>query len=628
MKHQTPIYNQNGNLIRNYIDKVYNTSSDICVFTQPMIIFNGADKIECQTSSCNISGISFNNLFTATTECFIINELSGTCFQNIVWETRIYEDDDLVNRNEFFISNSLSGDTPTYSDFSGSVKTNLENLTYTYEFSGSTLLLNQVRNAKIVTIEILTVLNYQLDCPLTGTSSGNTFSGICASQSEIICNLTFSGLTKESNNVYVVNDNENIEIPLTVVGNLNELIYVDPNISYNIYKYDETNMRFLTNEIYIGDTKKWSEISGTSGFNSTILVNNLQVDGNYLIKPNTSGLLCTEFGALLGKRFTTKNTIQTDFFGIYNPDTDFYFAAFNPAEKPILDSTPIEDTNFGALNSTSFVIDGTTNVFNIESAIGDHVISLNGLTLAPELDYVLSSITLNNSFVTSLELLGPVISGDILTIIFTRAEDRNNIKLENIDINTPIVSGTTNNQSVNRVYYNVTANKYELFTEFTPINNEGIIVTINGIVIANGVDYYQSSSNPKRIILEGILFIGDIVNIYYNADTNIHGNIFTNFLTFTWSIPNAPTNNNGKFLLQISDIIDFSNLLLEVIVNYNENSNTYNTTISVPGGYGDKYYYRVVNEKRFLDVCGHPIIDIQNSDIYNFVVQTNTTNNY
>jgi hypothetical protein len=42
---------------------------------------------------------------------------------------------------------------------------------------------------------------------------------------------------------------------------------------------------------------------------------------------------------------------------------------------------------------------------------------------------------------------------------------------------------------------------------------------LNGVTLANGGDYYQSISNPKRI-LEGDLLIEDIITIllsYYNG---------------------------------------------------------------------------------------------------------------
>jgi hypothetical protein len=66
-------------------------------------------------------------------------------------------------------------------------------------------------------------------------------------------------------------------------------------------------------------------------------------------------------------------------------------------------------------------------------------------------------------------------------------------------------------------YYNTTTGKYEIYTDTTPL--EGNSVMLNGVTLANGGDYYQSISNPKRIILEGDLLIEDIITIVYYPTT-------------------------------------------------------------------------------------------------------------
>jgi hypothetical protein len=51
---------------------------------------------------------------------------------------------------------------------------------------------------------------------------------------------------------------------------------------------------------------------------------------------------------------------------------------------------------------------------------------------------------------------------------------------------------------------------------------------LNGVTLANGGDYYQSISNPKRIILEGDLLIEDIITIVYYPTTTVIGLITSN----------------------------------------------------------------------------------------------------
>jgi hypothetical protein len=115
----------------------------MCVFEIPFFTMSGGSKIDCSEVTCDISGISYNNIFTATTECFTTNNLSGTCFNDITWETRIYEGDTLSYSGNFFTSAALTGLTPTILDFSGSVITAFNALNYVYSFSGTQYTLNQ-----------------------------------------------------------------------------------------------------------------------------------------------------------------------------------------------------------------------------------------------------------------------------------------------------------------------------------------------------------------------------------------------------------------------------------------------------------------------------------------------------
>jgi hypothetical protein len=56
---------------------------------------------------------------------------------------------------------------------------------------------------------------------------------------------------------------------------------------------------------------------------------------------------------------------------------------------------------------------------------------------------------------------------------------------------------------------------------------------LNGVTLANG-DYYQSISNPKRIILEGDLLIEDIITIVYYPTTTVINGLITSNPIVSW----------------------------------------------------------------------------------------------
>jgi hypothetical protein len=56
--------------------------------------------------------------------------------------------------------------------------------------------------------------------------------------------------------------------------------------------------------------------------------------------------------------------------------------------------------------------------------------------------------------------------------------------------------------------------------------------------LANGGDYYQSISNPKRIILKGDLLIEDIITIVYYPTTTVINGLITSNPIVSWQIAN------------------------------------------------------------------------------------------
>jgi len=617
MSYQERKYNQNGNFNRNFAGSVPTTSSDICVFNRPSFIMSGATKIDCPEVICNINNIPYNDLFTGTTNCFIQSALSGSCFNGINWITNIYEDNNLSYSNTFYTSTSLSGTVIDVSIFSGSVLTAFDTLDYDYSFDGTGFTITKPLPIENIRLELTTELEFNDICLFTGNCSTN----------EVICDLTFSGLTLNDTNVHLLTGQTEINLTFNFTGNTSSFIDDNAKFKYEIYKYIPELGLFNKPSIYSSEYLEWSEFSGTSAFTDSVLVNSLNPDGEYLVKGHFIHNVCTEFATLLGYTYSTTSNISGESYGIYESSRDNYFIMFNNADEPILQNGT-DDNVIGSLTVASLIIEDNTTEFLLPYTTSNFIISLNGLVLANELDYSLSSLELESGIVNRLNLSGVTVSGDILTYVYTNSETFNNIKAENFDILTPITSGTTNNEGSNTVYYNTDTNKYELFLSMVPVNGNDIVLTLNGIMLANNIDYYQSISNPKRIIINGNIIIGDILTVYYNTNTNIQDEQFGTSILVNWLIQNAPQNNNGHFTVEIASDINFNNIILSGTINYEAGSTGYGLSVNLIGGLGDKQYYRVKNTKKFTTLCGETLISEKYSEIVPITIQTNLNNSY
>ena len=248
--------------------------------------------------------------------------------------------------------------------------------------------------------------------------------------------------------------------------------------------------------------------------------------------------------------------------------------------------------------------------------------------MADNYDYTITVITSGSVSTTLIQLAAPAVYGDMLTVTYVGIGGSNSIINKVIDIASPITSGATGGQGSNDVYYNTTTNKFELFVDTTPISENDIMVTINGAILANKIDYYQSTSDLKRIILEGNLVIGDIVNVYYNGITNLAENITTPTPSVSWTITTPPTTNDGVFVIEVSTGSTFSTIVSSAETKYSVGEIAYYSTIPLSGNYGDNFYYRVKNEKRYYTLCNSIVESIKYSEVIPITLGINSTNSY
>lgn len=453
-------------------------------------------------------------------------------------------------------------------------------------------------------------------------SNVNMSSDICIFAAPL---FSMTGATKldcsgSTGTTHVITTATTIPLNFYFTGNTDTFTANSATFNYEIYKFNHNTNTFTLPSVYKSNTFQYSGFSGTSILTENVPVSGLSLDGEYLVKGYYQYSACTEFLSKLGKNVDTLTFRSGSQYSLYDNNLDYYFIAFKGADEPRF---LINASNSPVLNQLFQQVilpeNGETTFNVLYNTSSNLMVTLNGLVLAKDLDYSIVS--------NVLTLIATTVKGDILTLIYT-AGYSNNLVGENINISSPISSGATNLQGNNLVYYNTDTKKYELYTTLEPVNNSSIMIMLNGAVLTNGLDYYQSVTNAKRIILEGIILLGDILTIVYAPTTGVFNGIINNFPSITWQITNPPQTTNGIFTLEVSSAITFSNLYTSVTQPYIVGQTSYFSNFIASGDVGTKLYYRVKNEKKYETLCGITLSDIKYSEVVPITIQTNSINSY
>lgn len=466
-------------------------------------------------------------------------------------------------------------------------------------------------------------------CSKITTSAITATTAHCLDNCVITCNDSFPYIENSSTGVYVVDTTTTTTIPFTFNFTGNTYVFSATNASfkYEIYKYTNNLGLFSVPPVYKSDLISYSAFSGTNILQQSIPLSGLQLDGQYVIKGFYEADSPVEFMSKLGKKIDTSAYAQFGEFQLYDKYLDYYFLAISQADKPVFTPTIANNTQSYdglALYQQVIIADNTTpktgSTFTLTTpTYGDVFVTLNGLNLAKDYDYTLTG--------TVLTFYGPIVYNDIITIVYTRTA-KNILTSDVILLDSTIPSGTTNSQGSNQYYYNTTTGKYEIYTSSDILTASRFIVILNGQTLTYGVDFYLSTTSQKRIILEGVLMVGDIINIiYYPTATIIDGISQTNN-SIDWSIANLPETNNGEFTLQYSTNNSFVTYYENSPVPYVSQIGNYNSILSLTGAVGTNWYYRVKNVKNYQSICGDIINSTAYSDTVKVKIISNAINSY
>ncbi len=451
----------------------------------------------------------------------------------------------------------------------------------------------------------------------------NMSSDICIFQTPLF-NMTgatridCTGTTMSAATQIITGSTQPITLTFGFTGNTQTFIDTEALFKFSIYKYEDVFSGFTTTPIFSSELINYSAFSATNTTTQYVPTSGLTLDGEYLVKGFFEYSACTDYLKRLGKTIDTSFYLFGNEYGIYN-DLDYYFLAFTSAAVPTLfnagQGIPVNSLYQSVIlpepNTTQILLPNTPN--------GDFVLTLNGLTLSKDYDYIYSANVITLSAATVVD--------DIVTLIYVPTSS-SELTIDYIDVVGPIPSGPTNGEGSNKYYYNTTTSKYEVYTSVNPDSLSKIIVMINGATLADNVDYYKSTSNPKRIILEGDIYEDDIITLVYYPLLQYSNGINTNLVTVNWTISPTPQTNNGEFTLEVGNDSAFSSFYFTGSTNYIQNVGVYSNSFTVTGSVGTQYFYRVKNNKKYVTLCGAEVNDVAYSDTIPIKITTNSVNSY
>jgi hypothetical protein len=372
----------------------------------------------------------------------------------------------------------------------------------------------------------------------------------------------------------------------------------------------ETTDYFVRNNLI---TYKY--IAGYSATTFHYDINNLE--GEFIIKGYFRWTNMTYFASLLGNIHYDNPILLGQPYGIYNDDYDYYFIYLKKADKPLISSSQIiTDTVDLNVLTIKPSYDGQIYYLLPNKPVSKPIVTVNGVTLS-NFEYTITGQTMIISG-------GTLLTTDYVNIIYSRTPGSQTIQTESYKITSipsigyPIYG--------DKVIYNTGTTKYEFWLD---VKSRGdVILTVNGQTLSKNIDYYVSSSDSRRIIIENTLIVGDIINAFYNSvigDNQISNRSYQ----ISWKIP-PPKNNMGFFTVEVANYGDiaFSTPIFSGITLYTVNEDNYFTNVEFTGSYGTKYIYRVKNQKNYYTVLGELIHSVNYSDVIPLTINTNSLNNY
>lgn len=408
---------------------------------------------------------------------------------------------------------------------------------------------------------------------------------------------------------------------------------------YNLDYIDDINLTF----IFTGDTgytvyngsfclkvfpkDKFQPSIATGGLNTTEIISSCYpfsaITANTLTKTFYKGDLPVNWGEYLIRPYYTfvskecnpgiifdswTDSVQLNNFQL---DTDYYLMTVKNPPSPILNG-PQSDalTDFALITDKLFVngvstvrgkqsINGELNYFILSTTpLGnDIILILNGVQLTRDHDYNIiiqgfdqpPMVEIKNNIIKPTDwLLATYIAGRP-SATFT---DFGSFFMDTIMVS-GFTSTTTPNYRTsgdNTLNYNPVTFNYEFFTSLPIDPNYSVVLTVNGVKLAENYQFFKSTTFDGRLIFDKNntnLKIGDIISVLayskateYNGVYN-YGSLSKNEFLVQWVAPTTFTNDTvtGRFIIKLYDD-DTGNLTNQTFVDFQPTISNYSALLS------------------------------------------------
>jgi hypothetical protein len=447
---------------------------------------------------------------------------------------------------------------------------------------------------------------------------------------------------------------------------------------YNLSEVDEIDLVFQ-----ITGNTEYTGYTGSFCYH-TFNLNRIPKDRVYVTKKDAVYSKCFEYSAITANTiydtinsfsidkgdyeyiikdyniFTTKNfldNLEVNSFDLTTyPKEDlfndgWYFVTTVNPEKPIVSKTRAFDITQDTIlvTETPNLIEGQTTIFKIGGyALNNKfIVFVNGILLTENLDWIYRPDLGNGYFELISGTLEP--TKDVIQVSYLKniSVDVDIINLNETglivdagivnSITTGITSGVTN-LTVN---YNPIKSRQEILLTYPNRSGSGLIFVVNGIKLKENVEYFISTSDSRKLIMNpsNEIKIGDALSIFYITDQSLLYYDLGYFRTLTptvyWSAPDSYSNyrsEDGKFLLQVttgddteflnpiqSKFYDFYNPLGQI--NVSAVTETYSATLDqLPTNVGENFLFRVSFFKDYHILFNNTITTRAVSDIVAFRV--------
>jgi hypothetical protein len=446
--------------------------------------------------------------------------------------------------------------------------------------------------------------------------------------------------------VYNFSEIDDFTLTFNITGNTQYTGYTG-DFCYHTFDIGKliTGRDYVTKqESVLSDCFIFSGITGNT-ITETISVGELPIkDAQYLIK---------DYNFFYTKNCQDKLRINT--FDLTTQPTEslfsdgwYFITVTNPAKPSIgvgvnpglTDSTTLK-------TETPELVAGQTSVFKINGVPLNNkmLVYVNGVQLIEGLDWVSlpESVGLINITSGTLKPSRDTVSVTYLNLNRDTA-DIFNLNEQYLQMDAMIVTGITTDVTYSgasrpSVNYNTVKSRQEMLLT-SPIKGfSDILFVVNGVTLTINKDYYLSSSDNRRLIIDpsGSIDIGDAISIFYLTDDSsdlLDLGYFRGLQPeITWSVPSSYEkylSKNGRFLLQVTTESDpnFDTPIQSNFTDFEQLNNIYTYVLDeLPTNVGEKFLVRVYFFKDYPILFNNIITTRNVSDTATFKVNINFSKN-